>query len=72
MNAAEFFVTLAGSITFLLTVGVTNYMAIAGLAIGGVAAAPLAAYLCKRIPVKPFMIGVGTLIICLSIRNMLK
>ncbi len=72
VNAAEFFVTLAGSITFLLTVGVTNFMAIAGLAIGGVAAAPVAAYLCKRIPTKPFMIGVGLLIICLSIRNMLK
>lgn len=72
VNAAEFFVTLAGSITFLLTIGITNAQAIVGLAIGGVLAAPIAAYFTKKIPHKPFMIAVGVLIICLSIRTIYK
>lgn len=72
VNAAEFFVTLAGSVTFFLTIGITNYQAIVGLAIGGVLAAPLAAYLCKRIPVKPFMILVGVLVIIVSARTICK
>ncbi|MCC7036841.1 MAG: sulfite exporter TauE/SafE family protein, partial [Alphaproteobacteria bacterium] len=38
----------------------------------GVLAAPIAAYLTKRIPVKPFMIAVGLLVICVSIRTMWK
>jgi uncharacterized protein len=72
VNAAEFFVTLAGSVTFFLTIGITNYQAIVGLAIGGVLAAPLAAYLCKRVPVKPFMIAVGVLVILVSARTICK
>lgn len=72
VNAAEFFVTLAGSVTFFLTIGITNYEAIVGLAIGGVLAAPIAAYLCKRIPIKPFMVGVGVLVILVSLRTIFK
>lgn len=72
VNAAEFFVTLAGSVTFFVTIGITNYQAIVGLAIGGVLAAPLAAYLCKRVPVKPFMVAVGVLVILVSMRTIAK
>jgi uncharacterized membrane protein YfcA len=72
VNAAEFFVTLAGSLTFLLTIGITHPQVIVGLAIGGVLAAPIAAYLTKRIPVKPFMVAVGLLVIALSIRTLYK
>lgn len=72
VNAAEFFVTLAGSITFLLTIGITNAEAIVGLALGGVVAAPIAAYFSKKLPRKPFMIAVGVLIIALSIRTLYK
>lgn len=71
VNAAEFFITLSASITFILTIGLTHFNVILGLAIGGVAAAPIAAYACKKIPVKPFMVGVGLLIIGLSLRNLL-
>ena len=38
VNAAEFFVTLAGSVTFILTIGLSHYQAIIGLAVGGVMA----------------------------------
>ncbi|HYD19687.1 MAG TPA: sulfite exporter TauE/SafE family protein [Patescibacteria group bacterium] len=72
VNAAEFFVTLAASLTFLLTVGFSHPEVIVGLAIGGVMAAPIAAYLTKRIPVKPFMITVGVLVIALSLRTIWK
>jgi uncharacterized membrane protein YfcA len=71
VNTAEFFVTLAASITFLLTIGLSHWQVILGLALGGVAAAPLAAWLSRRIPLKPFMILVGVLVILISIRTIL-
>ena len=71
VNAVEFFVTLAASVTFFLTLGLTHWQVILGLALGGVAAAPFGAWLSKRIPVRPFMVLVGVLIVILSTRNLL-
>ena len=71
-NAARFFVTVAASATFFMTMGLENITAIAGLAVGGVLAAPLAAWACKKIPVKPGMIAVGILVILLSLYNLGK
>jgi uncharacterized membrane protein YfcA len=70
VNAVEFFVTFAASITFIIMIGLTHWQVIAALALGGVAAAPLAAWACKRLPAKPLMIGVGCLIIAASLRNL--
>lgn len=72
VNAVEFFVTLAASITFLLTIGLTHWTIILGLALGGVIAAPIGAWAAKRIPHKPFMILVGVLVTAVSLRNLLK
>lgn len=72
VNAVEFFVTLAASITFVVTLGLTNWPIILGLALGGVLAAPIGAWACKRVPVKPFMILIGMLVIILSTRTLLK
>ena len=72
VNAVEFFVTLAASITFFLTIGLTHWGIILGLAIGGVIAAPFGAWAAKRIPHKPFMILVGVLIVGLRTRNLLQ
>jgi uncharacterized membrane protein YfcA len=72
VNAVEFFVTLAASITFLLTIGLTHWTIILGLALGGVIAAPIGAWAAKRIPHKPFMILVGVLVTAVSARNLLK
>lgn len=69
VNAAEFFVTLAQSITFILAIGLIHWQIIAGLLLGGVIAAPLAAYLCKKMPTKTLMALVGVLIIILSVRT---
>lgn len=72
VNAVEFFVTLAASITFLLTIGLTHWSIIVGLAVGGMIAAPFGAWAAKRIPHRPFMILVGLLVTVVSLRNLLK
>jgi hypothetical protein len=71
VNAAEFFVTFAESVMFLLTIGLTHWRIILGLLIGGVIAAPLAAITVKHLPTRGFMILVGILIIALSIRTII-
>jgi hypothetical protein len=70
VNLAEFFVTLAESLTFVLTIGLTNGRIILGLIIGGVLAAPLGAFLCKRLPARPWSLAVGVVIIVLSLRTL--
>ncbi len=72
VNAVEFFVTLAASATFLVTLGLTHWEIILGLALGGVMAAPLGAWLSTHIPVRPFMVFVGVLIVLDSVRNLLR
>ena len=68
-NFAEFFVTVAAAITFLLTLGLAGWKPIVGLAIGGVIAAPIAARVVHRVPTKPLLIAVGVLVVLLSIRT---
>ena len=72
VNAVEFFVTLAASITFFLTIGLTHWNIILALAIGGVIAAPLAAWAAKHIPHKPFMVLVGLLIVVINSLRVFK
>lgn len=70
VNLAEFFIALAGAITFVTLIGAGNLHIIAGLVVGGSAAAPFAAYLCRKFSPKTLMLIVGTLIILLSIRTL--
>lgn len=72
VNASEFFVTVAASVTFFLTIGLTNWQMIAALALGGLPAAPLAAWACKRLPLRRTMALVGMLVIATSTRTLLK
>lgn len=70
VNFSEFFVTLTESIIFIVMLSFGKYwQIILGLLIGGVMAAPLAARMTKKLPVKMLMILVGSLIIMLSIRT---
>ncbi|MBA7466749.1 hypothetical protein ES707_01939 [subsurface metagenome] len=69
VNLAEFFVTVAEVATFLTIIRLVHWQIIVGLIIGGVLAAPLAAYVCKRLPSRALMIMVGLLIMALSIRT---
>jgi uncharacterized membrane protein YfcA len=66
---SEFFVTLAASATLLITIGVSSWMPVAGLAAGSALASPIAARLTGRIPAKPMMILVGLVVIALSVRT---
>jgi uncharacterized protein len=72
VNAAEFFVTLTISITFLGTIGLELWPIIAGLILGGAMAAPLAAYAARKIPDRPLMILVGCVIMLLSVRGLIQ
>jgi hypothetical protein len=71
VNASEFFVTLTESVVFVLTIGLTHWQIILGLLLGGAVAAPLAAWVTKRLPVRALMILVGILISALSLRTIL-
>ncbi|MCX7034000.1 MAG: sulfite exporter TauE/SafE family protein [Arenimonas sp.] len=71
-NAAEFFVSLAISVVFLATLGISHTHVVLGLLVGGVIAAPFAAWLAKRIPARPLMAAVGTLVALVSLYNLLK
>ncbi len=72
VNLAEFFVTLASSLTFFLVIGIHHWHVIAGLMIGGMIAAPFAGYLVSRIPVRAGLIMVGITIIVVSLRILFK
>jgi uncharacterized membrane protein YfcA len=72
VNLAEFFVTATISGTFFLTIGLELWPIITGLILGGIVAAPLAAYATKYIPEKYLMILVAVAIIGLSIRGILQ
>lgn len=65
VSASEFFVTLATSLSFILFLGITqiNWWLVVALSIGGMAAAPISAYLTKILPINILAICVGGLII---------
>jgi len=69
VNIAEFFVTIAETTTFVVLFKdfkqYTNI--ILGLILGGVVAAPIAAMLCKKAPVRFLLATIGTLLIVLNI-----
>lgn len=67
INASEFVVTLAISLTFLLTIGLQHLEVVLGLLVGGVVAAPLAARLVRRMPERAILGAVGVLILSLSV-----
>ena len=70
VNLTEFFVSLASSITFFTMIGLTHWSIIAGLILGGVIAAPIAAYLANKIPTKTIMILVGLVVIIVSLKRL--
>lgn len=72
VNAAEFAISFASGITFMLFGGIHGWQVIIGLIAGGVIAAPIAAFLVTRIKRKPMMVAVGILIILLSLKTLSK
>lgn len=68
VNLAEFFVSFASSVTFFVTIGIEYFEIIAGLILGGIIAAPIAAHLVRKLPVKKMLVVVGVVVIIVSIR----
>jgi hypothetical protein len=70
VNAVEFFVTLTASVVFLMTIGLSHWSIVLGLALGGVVAAPFGAWLVRFVRPKLLMPVVGLLVIGLSTRTL--
>jgi len=73
VNLAEIFVTTSETITFLVFIGWERFCweAVTGLLIAGVIVAPLAAYVCKKMPRRILGILVGSVVTVTTIRNLL-
>ena len=69
---AEFFVVLCSSITFFIYLKSLPLADIAGLIAGGLVAAPLAARLAGKVPIKKMFIAIGTLVILTSCMTLWK
>jgi len=69
---AEFFVVLASSITFFIFLKSIPLSDVAGLIIGGLLAAPIAARLVGKLPLKTMFIAVGSLVILTSMNTFWK
>ena len=69
---AEFFVVFASSIAFFIYLKTFFLMDVAGLIIGGLIAAPIAARLVGKIPMRAMYIAVGSLVIITSVLTLIK
>ncbi len=72
VNAAEFAVAFASGVTFLLFEGVNSWQVVLGLMLGGIVAAPLGAFLVNKVNRRPMLILVGSLVIFLGLKVLLK
>jgi len=72
VNMVEFFVTIAETITFALTIGLEAFRwdIVVALLVGGVIAAPIAAWVCKKLPHRMMGILIGVLLILLNVRTL--
>ncbi len=69
---AEFFVVLTSSITFFILLKAIPILEIAGLIVGGLIAAPIAARLVGKLPMKTMFVLVGSLVIVTSANTLYK
>lgn len=69
---AEFFVVLASSITFFILLKSVPLLDVAGLIIGGLIAAPIAARLVGKLPLKTMFVIVGAFVILTSLNTLYK
>ncbi|MGN6492256.1 MAG: TSUP family transporter [Agriterribacter sp.] len=72
VSITEFFVTLASALTFFAMIGVSHWQVILGLIVGGLIAAPVAARLVGKLPMKTMLVAVGIMVVIWSLRILLK
>ena len=72
VNLAEFFLTITVAASFLSILDATVWVLVAGLACGGLIAAPFAAYMTKHLRTKVLLMLVGGLITTISVFNLVR
>lgn len=72
VNLTEFFVTVATSAAFAVSLGLSDIMPVIPLILGGLLVAPFAGYLTRIVPARLLMLLVGCLVLGLSARTLLK
>jgi uncharacterized membrane protein YfcA len=72
VNLTEFFVTVATSVTLILSLGLADLAPVIPLVLGGLVSAPFAGYLVKIVSTRLLMLLVGGLILLLSLRSLLR
>ncbi|MBL7730170.1 MAG: sulfite exporter TauE/SafE family protein [Chitinophagaceae bacterium] len=72
VSLSEFFVTFFSALSFFTLIGITHWQVIAGLMVGGAIAAPVAAKLAGKLPVRTMLICVGVMVIIWSLRVLIK
>ena len=73
VNLVEFFVTVAAVITFIIRLGPKSFEwgVVASLLVGGAIAAPVAAWVCHRLPARILGILIGTALVILNARTLI-
>jgi uncharacterized membrane protein YfcA len=69
VHLAKCVVSLAASITFLLSIGESKLHVVLGLIIGGVIAAPFGAWLVRRLPPRVTTLMAGLTVLALGLYN---
>lgn len=72
VNLAEFFLTLSVAAAFFAILDESVWILVAGLAAGGLFAAPLAAYITRHLQPRTLLMLVGTLISVVSLYNLAR
>jgi uncharacterized protein len=72
VNIAEFFITISSSAVFMFFVDIQDWKPTLGIIVGGLFAAPFAAYIIKIIKRKPLTIAIGSLIAIISLYNIIR
>lgn len=70
VNLAEFFLTFVSAGVFTLLVDEAPWATVAGLVVGGLFAAPLAAQMTRRLHPRALLAGVGSVIVAISLLNL--
>jgi siroheme synthase-like protein len=71
-HLAKFVVATTSAITFVLLIGFHHWLIVAGVILGSMLAAPISVMIGNRIPKRKGLIIVGTLVILLSLRTILR
>lgn len=72
VNTAQFFIAISSSLTFFFAMGISHLPIILAILAGGVVAAPIAAYMVRRIHPNLLTLLAGVLVITLSTRTLIK